>query len=186
METYFVEIVCQPREYKTIHFLRCLVKANDENEAREKAIKHYTPYYNRLEKNENSRFKVQCCWKQKSPTKRIIKEYANVLRGLTMPIPVRDNGGDTIGYREFKLHENDKSKKEIIDAFDRLDYTWSDVYYDTKLEGYAVTVNSYMCNDIVIRLFKGKTYEIYEEALKWVSDNTVKKDFFPKKFGLMK
>lgn len=183
--TYFVEIVCSKTKYLNhSQYLRAIIVANSQDEAKEIALNHYRPYYDNLEKEEGSRFNVQCCWLKRVPTLKVVKELINELGKITMPIPVRAGSGETIGHRHPKLYDkNDNIKKEIIDGWKRINYQWSDVYYEPSVGGYVVTINPYMCDDITVKVFEGKTESIYNEACKWVEKNTMQRNYFAFKFA---
>ena len=181
MKMYFVEIACGTTRFinKNI-YLRAIVKAANEDEAKAKCLDHYRPYYESLNPDPDGSFKVQCCWTMNAPTKKAVKEVLDLFSVNTkMPMSVRDNEGQIIGHRYFNAY---KTKKDGIEDWERINISWGDVYYDTKIGAYVVEMHPYMCMPAVVKVFEGKTYEVYQEALKWVEDNTMKKDYFAFKF----
>ena len=179
-DTYFIEIVCNStgKKWQGTEYLRGIVVAESEEQAKEKTLAYYKPYYDSLHPVENGEFYVQCCWIINSPTLKVVKEVKEELfKGAKMTQSVRANNyeGTVIGHREFQAFDN---VKKVIEDWERCDITWGDIYYDNKISAYVVEIHPYMCLPCVVKTFKGGTKEIYDEACKWVKDNTIKRDHF--------
>ena len=155
-------------------FLQALIKAKDGDEAKQIALDHYRPLYTA---GDNGRYHVQCCWPMEAPTLKVVKELIKELTSNTKrPMNVRHpSNGKTIGYEYFNAYDN---KKGVINSARRLNMSWGEVNYEPNVEGYVVHIHPYMCMPAVVKVFKGKTHEVYEQALKWVADNTMKRNYF--------
>lgn len=178
---YFIEIVCGvDRFINKSKYLRAIVKAENEEQAKQKCLDHYRPYYESLNPTPEGRFKVQCCWKYLSPTKKAVQECIDLLeKNTSMPMAKYDTAGNLLGHRYFNAYE---SKKEVLECWGRLNMSWGDVYYDNKIGAYVVEIHPYMCMPAIAKVFEGKTKEVYDQACKWVEDNTMRRDYFSFKF----
>lgn len=117
--------------------------------------------------------KVNCCWKNPKPTIKVVKEVAEILFEKT-EIPLKRRERDYVYVEAY-----DKISEVVADA-KLLNIDWGDVYYSREEEGYVVEMHPYMRMPLVVKVFKGKTHETYQEALKWVEDNSMKKNYFRK------
>jgi len=176
MKTYFVEIAFN-NENKYIDyykFLRGIVSAKSKEEAEQKVVDHFKPYYTA---GENGVFKVQCNWIVNIPTREIIEKH---WRAATRSMGVIHYDGRDISKKwAFQL---EKTKKEVLENWDYGNCNWDEpaVYYEPRKGGYAVAIHNYMAMPSELKFFKGTTHAVYKKAKKWVRDNTFKGEYYTK------
>jgi hypothetical protein len=180
-QMYFIEIVCGiDRFANKSKYLRAIVKAENEEQAKQKCLDHYRPFYKSLNPTPEGRFYVQCCWTYSSPTKKAVKETIDMLaENVNIPMARHDSDGAILGYRYFNAYEK---KQDVIDDWTRINLSWGDIYYDNKISAYVVEIHPHMCMPAIAKVFEGNTKEVYDQACQWVEKNTMKKDHFTFKF----
>lgn len=177
METYFIEIV-HNNEHKKMsgtRFLRCYVQADGEEEAKKKALDHYRPHYTG---GENGEFRVQCCWTVNVPKREVFEKLWEEVTKSYFPKAVYGNDlSDVIGYRQIFL---DETLKDVLSTWDACNAEWANpvVHYEPTKGGYVVMIHNHMNMPCDLKLFKGETKEVYEQALKWVEENTFKGEYY--------
>jgi hypothetical protein len=173
MKTYFIEISFN-NENKFVNYnryLRGIVSAKSKEEAEQKVVDHFKPYYTA---GENGIFKVQCNWIVNIPSRDIIeKHWRNATR--SMGVIHYDEGNK----RTFQL---EKTKKEVLENWDYCNCNWNEptVYYEPRKGGYVASIHNYMAMPSEFMFFKGTTNEVYKKAKKWVRDNTFKGEYYSK------
>lgn len=174
MKTYFIEIVSNPHptHIPGSIFLGGIVAAKSLNQAKDIVLHHYTD-----RRIEGGQFQIQCAWEVLIPTREIIeKHWRKYLRSYSI-ISDKDSDGNVYRVHTF---EPMKTKKEVLDDWDRANISWDDVFYDPSRRGYSVTVQGYMQMPCEIAFFKGTTAEIYKKAKQFVKDNTFTGKMFTK------
>lgn len=172
MKTFFIEICSNPHPtyIPGSTFLGGIVAAKDLDRAKEIVTEYYSG-----RRVEGGRFQVQCAWKVSVPTREIIeKHWRKYLRSFAR-IFDRDADGNPYRMREFEVN---KTKKDVMDDWDRANISWDDVVYVPQRRGYSVTVQGYMCMPCELSFFKGVTKTAYDKAKKFVKDNTFKGQMF--------
>lgn len=174
MQTFFIEIVNNPHpDYiPGSTYLGAIVSAKNLEVAKEKALNHYS-----VVKHEGGRFVIQCAWKYSIPTRELIDKRWRKYLSSTCLMSDKDNEGNTI---RVKSYQPWKSKKDVMEDWDRGNISWDDVFYVPSRGGYSVTVQGYMQMPCEIAFFKGKKEETYQKAKQFVKDNTFKGDYYTK------
>lgn len=174
MKTYFIEIVSNPHptHIPGSTFLGGIVAAKSLDQAKDMVLDHYTD-----RRTEGGRFNIQCAWKVSIPTRELIEKcWRKYLRSYSQ-IFSHDSNFNVIGVHTF---EPMKTKKEVLDDWDRANISWDDVFYDPSRRGYSVTVQGYMQMPCEIAFFRGTTAETYRKAKQFVKDNTFTGKMFTK------